>query len=72
MLILGPISRRDLIYYLRQAGFDGPYPGGKHQYMVKEELKLTIPNPHKGDISRGLVAKILCQANMNIDEWELL
>ncbi len=71
MPVFGPISRRDLIYYLRQAGFDGPYPGGKHQYMVKEELKLTIPNPHKGDISRGLVAKILRQANISIDEWEL-
>lgn len=72
MPVFGPISRRDLIYYLRQVGFDGPYPGGKHQYMVKEELKLTIPNPHKGDISRGLVAKILRQANISIDEWELL
>lgn len=40
--------------------------------MVKEELKLTIPNPYKGDISRGLVAKILRQANISIDEWELL
>jgi predicted RNA binding protein YcfA (HicA-like mRNA interferase family) len=72
MPIFGPISRRDLIYYLRQAGFDGPYPGGKHQYMVKEELKLTIPNPHKRDISRGFLAKILRQANISIDEWELL
>jgi hypothetical protein len=46
------ISRRDLVYYLKEFGFDGPYPGGKHQYMVKQDLKLTIPNPHQGDISR--------------------
>lgn len=33
----GSINRRDLIRYLKDAGFDGPYPGGKHQYMVKGE-----------------------------------
>ena len=34
---LGPIKRKDLIYYLKQLGFEGPYPGGNHQYMVKEK-----------------------------------
>ncbi len=24
------ISRRDLVYYLKEFGFDVPYPGGKH------------------------------------------
>ena len=54
---LGPIKRKDLIYYLRQLGFEGPYPGGNHQYMVKREEKvtLTIPNPHQRDIGEGLV-----------------
>ena len=33
---LAPIKRKDLIYYLRQLGFDGPYPGGNHQYMKKD------------------------------------
>jgi hypothetical protein len=31
---VGPIKRKDLIYYLRQLGFEGPYPGGNHQYYV--------------------------------------
>ncbi len=42
----GPIKRKDLIRYLRQLGFIGPYSGGKHQFMVKEKLKVRIPNPH--------------------------
>ncbi len=46
----GPIKRSDLIHYLRQSGFDGPYAGGKHDYMVKGQLKLVVPNPHRGDI----------------------
>ncbi len=72
MPVFGPIKWRDLVYYLREAGFEGPYPGGKHQYMVKEGLKLTIPNPHQGDISQGLLARILRQANISIDEWQEL
>jgi hypothetical protein len=42
---LGPIKRRDLIYYLRQVGFEGPYPGGNHQYMVKRKEKITLSIP---------------------------
>jgi hypothetical protein len=29
----GPIGRQDLIRYLRQIGFEGPYAGGRHQFM---------------------------------------
>nr|WP_290228557.1 type II toxin-antitoxin system HicA family toxin [Trichocoleus desertorum] len=66
----GPIKWRDLVVYLRSLGFDGPYAGGKHQYMVKDELRLTIPNPHQGDISRDLLARVLRQANVSREEWE--
>jgi len=48
----GPIKRSDLVQYLRQAGFDGPYGGGKHSYMVRGQLKLAIPNPHHGEAIR--------------------
>jgi predicted RNA binding protein YcfA (HicA-like mRNA interferase family) len=69
---LGPIKRRDLIYYLRQLGFEGPYPGGNHQYMVKrkENITLTIPNPHQGDIGEGLLVRILKQAGIDRATWE--
>jgi hypothetical protein len=33
----GPIKRGDLIRYLRKAGFDGPYSGGKHQLNDQSE-----------------------------------
>lgn len=68
----GPIGRRDLIRYLRKAGFEGPYVGGKHQYMVKGELKLALPNPHQSDIGRDFLARILRQAGIDRDEWEQL
>ena len=68
----GPIKRKDLIHYLRECGFEGPYAGGKHQYMLKGELKLTTPNPHQADIGRDLLTRILRQAGIEKDEWEKL
>ena len=66
------IKLRNLITTLKKAGFQGPYSGGKHQYLVKEQLRLTVPNPHQGDISVGLLSKILKQANISRADWEKL
>lgn len=68
----GPISRRDLIAALRNAGFEGPYSGGKHQFMVRDSLRVRIPNPHQGDISQNLLARILKQVGIDLEEWENL
>jgi predicted RNA binding protein YcfA (HicA-like mRNA interferase family) len=68
----GPIRRKDLIRYLKQASFEGPYTGGKHEFMVKGNLRLTLPNPHQAEISRDLLARILRQAGVSREEWEKL
>ncbi|MDJ0899019.1 MAG: type II toxin-antitoxin system HicA family toxin [Xenococcus sp. MO_188.B8] len=65
-----PIKRQELIRNLKKLGFSGPKAGGNHQYMVKGQLKLFIPNPHRGVISKSLLARILRQANITRDEWE--
>ena len=69
---VGPIKRKDLIYYLRLSGFDGPYSGGKHQFMIRESITLRIPNPPQGDISEDLLVRILKQAGISRREWEKL
>jgi hypothetical protein len=53
-------------------GFEGPYSGGKHQFMVSGDITIWIPNPHQGDIGRELLARILRQAHINRGEWEKL
>ncbi|PSB44547.1 hypothetical protein C7B80_20325 [Cyanosarcina cf. burmensis CCALA 770] len=70
MPLFEPISRKDLITCLRALGFDGSYSGKKHQFMIKGTLRLRIPNPHRGDISKGLLAQILAEAGISRDEWE--
>ena len=45
-----PISRRELIRKFQALGWDGPFSGGKHSFMIKGAHKVRIPNPHGGDI----------------------
>ncbi|MEJ2725020.1 MAG: type II toxin-antitoxin system HicA family toxin [Deltaproteobacteria bacterium] len=68
----GPIKRSDLGKYLRKCGFDGPYSGGKHPFMVKGNLTFTIPSPHQKDIGKELLIRILGQARISRGEWEKL
>lgn len=63
-----PVDRRTLIRKLKNLGFDGLYSGGKRQYMIREQRKLVIPNPHKGDISGSLLMKIFPQAGISQEE----
>jgi predicted RNA binding protein YcfA (HicA-like mRNA interferase family) len=66
----GPISRKDLVRNLRKMGFEGSYSGGKHQFMLKGNITLTIPNPHKTDIGIQLLNLILRQAGISRKEWK--
>ncbi|MDZ4857542.1 MAG: type II toxin-antitoxin system HicA family toxin [Candidatus Hydrogenedentes bacterium] len=69
----GPIGRADLIRCFRALGFEGPIAGGRHQLMKKGSAQsVVIPNPHKGDISKELLARILRQAQIERDVWEQL
>lgn len=72
MPTFGPISRRDLIYYLKKLGFEGPLSGSKHQYMTKGDMAVRLPNPHGSDIGRGLLAEVLRQAQIDKQDWETL
>ena len=56
---LGPIQCRDLVRYLKRLGFEGPYSGGKHQFMIKDDITVRLPNPHQGDIGQEFLARIL-------------
>ncbi len=65
------ISRKELVKRLRVFGFDGPFAGGRHQYMSKGSLKVRIPNPHRSnEIHISLVKEILRQADITQEEWD--
>ena len=54
---------------LRTLGFDGPYAGGRHPQMQREDATVIIPNRHEGDIGIGLLTRLLRQAGVSREEW---
>jgi len=66
---LSAISWQTLVKNLRKFGFEGPYQGGRHPYMVKSDLVLTLPNPHRKEIGIDLLVRILKQAGISKDQW---
>ena len=69
---LSPISREELVRRLKQADFDGPFTGGKHEFMRKGNLRVPLPNPHRGDIGVPLLSRILKQAGVSREHWSTL
>jgi predicted RNA binding protein YcfA (HicA-like mRNA interferase family) len=66
----GPINRVQMIHALKGLGFEGPYSGGKHQFMVRGDVTVRVPNPHRRDIGRELLKRILRHAGVTKEEWE--
>ncbi|MCX8089508.1 MAG: type II toxin-antitoxin system HicA family toxin [Verrucomicrobiae bacterium] len=67
-----PISWREMVRRPRSLGWSGPHPGGRHPVMVKGNMRLTLPNPHRGDVDWSLMKRILRVADVSPDEWEKL
>jgi predicted RNA binding protein YcfA (HicA-like mRNA interferase family) len=65
-----PIKQKELIHFLRKLDFIGPYSGGKHMFMVKGDLRIRIPNPHKKDIGKNFLELILKEAEISKETWE--
>jgi predicted RNA binding protein YcfA (HicA-like mRNA interferase family) len=66
---LSPVSWQQLIRRLKELGFSGPVSGGKHPFMIRGQVVLTIPNRHRKEVSVDLLSRILRQAGITRDEW---
>ena len=69
MVKLSPLSWTALVKKLHAFGFEGPFEGGKHPFMIKDGLVLTIPNPHREPVSADLLSRIIKQAGITRDQW---
>jgi predicted RNA binding protein YcfA (HicA-like mRNA interferase family) len=69
--MLNPTTRRLLIKKFKKFGFIGPISGGKHEFMKKGVLKVSIPSPHKKEdvIGAPLLKEILKQAGISQEDW---
>ena len=69
MAKLSPVSWAELVKRLRKLSFEGPYRGGKHPYLIRGNVVLTIPNPHRKEIGIDLLPRILRRAKISREEW---
>lgn len=66
---LRSVSRRELVQRLRAFGFQGPYAGAKHQFMVRGDHTIRNRNPHGSDIGVPLLRELLRQACIDPTDW---
>ncbi len=64
-----PVSRAKLIRRLRKIGFEGPFPGSDHDFMVRGDNFVRIPNSHRREIGTNLISEILREGEITRDEW---
>lgn len=71
-----PCRRQSFIQRLRQLGFSGLYSGAKHQFMVYEEHRLTIPSNAEYSVPqlRMMIHEVedILGRKINADEWNAL
>jgi len=71
-----PCKRNDFVRRLRQLGFTGLYSGAKHQFMVYEQHRLTIPSNKEYSVPqlRMLLREVeaITGRQINADEWNHL
>ena len=71
-----PCKRRDFIRRLRKIGFDGLFSGTRHQFMVFEEYRLTIPSNDEFSVPqlRMMLREVeeITGRQISVDEWSNL
>ena len=71
-----PCKRKDFVRRLRALGFDGPFAGTRHQFMVLLHHRLAIPTNDEYSVPQlrmllREVAEILGR-EISLEEWSQL
>lgn len=71
-----PRKRRDFIRRLRKLGFEGPYSGTRHQFMIYEQYRLAIPSNAEYSVPqlRMMIREIegIIDRKITVQEWNKL
>jgi len=71
-----PLKRRDFIRKLRALDFDGPFSGTRHQFMVLDQHRQTIPTNPEYSVPqvRMLVRQVesILERPVSLEEWNSL
>jgi hypothetical protein len=68
-----PCKRADFIRKLRRLGFDGPYSGTRHQFMIYAQKRLAIPSYAEYSVPqlRMLIREVetILGRAISLDDW---
>lgn len=71
-----PSKRREFIRKLRKLGFEGPFVGTRHHFMVYDENRLAIPSNREYSIPQLKMmlreAEAILKRKIPLDEWNKL
>ena len=71
-----PCKRRDFIRRLKKLGFEGPYSGTRHQFIVYEQHRMAIPSNTEYSVPqvRFMIREIeeIIGRVVTADEWREL
>ena len=71
-----PLKRREFIRKLRALGFEGPYCGTRHQFMVSGQHRQTIPTNSEYSVPqiRMLLRQVesILERPVSLGEWNSL
>ena len=71
-----PCKRQDFIRRLRQIGFEGPFTGTRHQFMLYGHYRLAIPSNVEYSVPqlRMMIREVeeIIDRQITADEWNRL
>ena len=71
-----PCKRRDFMKKLRKLDFEGPFSGTRHQFMVYEQYRLTIPSNEEYSVPqlRMMIQEVeqILEREITLEEWNSL
>jgi hypothetical protein len=71
-----PCKRRDFIRRLRELGFDGPYSGTRHQFMIYGQNRMAIPSNAEYSVPqlRMMIREVegILNRDIKANEWNKL
>lgn len=68
-----PCKRRDFLRKLRALGFEGPFSGSRHQFLVRERNRLAIPSNEEYSVPqlRMMLREVeaILGRSLSAEEW---
>jgi len=71
-----PCKRADFVRRLRKLGFDGPYSGTRHQFLIHSQKRLAVPSNAEYSVPqlRTMIREVeaILGREISLEEWDAL